>query len=125
MKQISSIVLAVCMGCSTGGGKTDAVSPNLDKSQPTPVERSGPSQVSKVDALSSSPRKADNLEMACTSAEDRRILTSVPKDPGCELHYQKFGHDQIVAQSAHGTSYCERVKARIQSNLEAAGFECK
>jgi len=61
----------------------------------------------------------------CSSDKDVRKLAIHSANGGCELHYEKFGEDQVVATARSGEDYCQEVMSRISSKLEAAGFSCK
>jgi hypothetical protein len=65
------------------------------------------------------------LELSCTLGNDRRDLSILPKDPGCELHYSKFGESQVIATSVVGSRFCEDIRKQVVNNLESAGYACK
>lgn len=65
------------------------------------------------------------LDIRCKKGADERLLTVVPKDAGCELHYAKGGQSKVVANSKSGLEVCERVRANISGNLKKAGYACQ
>ena len=64
------------------------------------------------------------MEMVCKNENDERTLILVPRDSGCELHYHKFGRNEVKATSLVGQRYCEEVRVQMRKNLETAGFTC-
>ena len=64
------------------------------------------------------------LEAKCEFKADMRKLIVVPKDGGCELHYEKFGKTDVIASSTKGAEHCDEVQGKIKKNLEASGFKC-
>lgn len=98
--------------------------------QPKPVltepARPQPATVPVATATASKPgTEASSFELSCTLHKDRRLITVVPKDAGCELHYNKNSGSSVVARSVNSSDYCEAVRTRMRKNLESAGFACK
>lgn len=71
------------------------------------------------------PEEADRLQVRCQKGADSRQIVQVPTGVGCVLYYNKNGGSQEVASSLSGTKICDKVQAKIRSNLEKSGFACR
>ena len=83
--------------------------------------------MASVNALAEteSQKSVSSLAVNCARATDERKLTVLRRNPGCELYYEKFGVNQVVAHSENSAALCEKVKTNMQGNLEGSGFICK
>lgn len=64
-------------------------------------------------------------ELSCTRTPDVRKVEIEEQSPkGCEVWYSSYGNRNKVAWSANGTSHCQGVQKKIQTNLEQAGYKC-
>ncbi len=64
-------------------------------------------------------------KVSCMMKNDKRNIQVRSTGKGCELAYEKFGNEEVVATSMNGTEHCQKIADRIQGNLENAGFKCQ
>jgi hypothetical protein len=116
---IFGMIASLAAACSSPPKQTSTPEP---LSSPTAKPIGGSKNDAKEDA---SERPAESMEMKCKLATDERTLVIVPKGSGCELHYQKFGKNEIKASSVAGQTHCEKIRGRMKKHLESAGFKCQ
>jgi hypothetical protein len=121
---IFGIIASLAAACSS---PTQQVSTPGTMSSPTvkPVDGSTTATTRNDAKANTHERPTESMEMKCKLATDERTLIIVPKELGCELHYQKFGKNEIKASSTSGQMHCEKVRSRMKKNLESAGFKCQ
>lgn len=83
----------------------------------------------KADGKAESMKKATTATSAakstCMMKNDKRVIDVRSQGSGCELAYNKFGNEEVVATSVKGTEHCQKIADRIRGNLENAGFKCE
>lgn len=85
-------------------------------------------EAAKDDAKKGKDTAASNMtgdKVSCMMKNDKRNIQVRSVGKGCELAYEKFGNEEIVATSLSGTEHCQKIADRIQGNLENAGFKCQ
>lgn len=61
----------------------------------------------------------------CTAGADTRTIQIVnPTYGGCAVNYTKMGVETTVANAKADMGYCDRVAAKITTNLESASYTC-
>ena len=61
----------------------------------------------------------------CTAGADTRTIQIVnPTHGGCAVNYTKLGVETTVATAKADMGYCDRVAAKITSNLESSSYTC-
>ena len=122
---IAVAALIPFIACSSAQKGSESTAP-VAAASPSPAQTKAttPATAQKKDG-SQKNVSSGAMEMNCKLEKDERTLILVPKDAGCELHYQKFGRGEVMASSQIGQRHCEEVRNRMQKNLETAGFTCK
>lgn len=58
-------------------------------------------------------------------ADVRRVwITEVSDQGGCKVMYEKYKETQSLAEAQHDLAYCDRVREKVLSNLQSAGYNC-
>jgi hypothetical protein len=101
------------------------------KAEPAPIAPAASNaavQKPTTPVPSAKPEKAEKVakQIQCENGTDKRtIAVESTSESGCEVHYSKFGNSEKVASAVHTPSFCEEVKDKIRSHLEAGQFSCK
>lgn len=85
-------------------------------------------EATKDEAKDAGDKAASNMtgdKVSCMMKNDKRNIQVRSAGKGCELAYEKFGNEEVVATSMNGTEHCQKIADRIQGNLENAGFKCQ
>lgn len=83
----------------------------------------------KEEAKTAAPKKAAAKVAStatCTVKGDtRKLAIATPDGGGCEVHYVKFGNENVIANAQNDMNYCQEVFGRVKGKLEEAGFSCE
>lgn len=112
----SLVSLTLVMGACSHSKKKDQTTAKEAQTQATNA-----AEEAKKTAIQAATEGAIN----CVNKEDKRTIDLRKKDKGCELAYNKFGKEEIIATSAAGTAHCEKIADRIKTNLIDAGYKCE
>lgn len=117
-KWIALALLTLGLGACSSGSKKSA-----EKAETAAEEAT---EDAKAEAKNTKKEASKSMEgkTLCEMKSDKRYIEVTSKDKGCELLYTKFDKEEVIASSAVGTSHCEKISERIQSNLKEAGFSC-
>lgn len=92
------------------------------------VNAKADAKAEKVDAKDAEAKaaKADKgLSYVCIVKKDTRLIELEKTPERCEVHYTKFGDKAKVAWAESTPSLCGDIYAKIRTNIESKGFECK
>ena len=103
------------IGCGSKKKMNDSA-----KTEGTKAEAAAETENKKADSMTTSAGA-----VSCMMKSDKRVIDVRKQGSGCELAYNKFGSEEIVATSMNGADHCQKIADRIQGNLENAGFKCE
>ena len=111
----STVILMATSACSSAPPKAAPAAPPA-----TVVAMADQSQVSvKVDE-----KKSSEETVTCVLEKDKREVSVVAKDKGCEVNYTKAGKTSVVASDKAGMEHCEKTVAKMKGKLLAGGYKC-
>jgi len=68
----------------------------------------------------------EKSKVTCSMGDDVRPISVVNgENGGCGVVYNKMGETKTMAVAKNVMEYCDQVQAKIQGNLESAGFTCQ
>lgn len=109
---VAAVLIAGCGSKSKKGEATDAMAA-------TKTEAAATKETAQAAATSAEGK------VTCTMKSDTRHIQVKKAGAGCELAYNKFGNEEVIATSLSGTDHCQKIADRIQANLKTAGFTCQ
>ena len=93
----------------------------------TPVA-SAPAAAAPADTMKAAvkvdEKKSEDSTVTCTLDKDKREMTVVAKNKGCEVHYTKAGTTSTVASDKAGLEHCEKTVDKMRGKLVAGGYKC-
>ncbi len=95
-----------------------------------PAAPATPAKTETPAAASTAPKAATATAPAsgvnCERDSDKRTIAieASADGKGCSVQYTKFDKTERAAWSDTSRSHCDTVQARMQKNLEGAGFKC-
>jgi hypothetical protein len=92
---------------------------------PTPPQKTAATLAAEKAAADAKVAPKSESGLVCKNGKDERNLEIKKDGNGCAINYTKFGKSEVIASSTNGKKHCEDVMAKIQKNLEGAGFQCK
>ncbi len=103
-----------------------ASKPKTETSVATPQAVVAETESSHASAKVDEKKSADSAESTVTCAldKDKREISVVAKDKGCEVHYSKAGTTSTVASDKVGLEHCEKTVAKMRGKLVAGGYKC-
>lgn len=114
--RLSSIIpvlaLTFAIGCAS------------QKDKPKPQAPPAPAKSDAKSSAASATQPSVNLLLCQRGQEVRKLRIEMVEPMGCKLWYSHYSQSRPVATSQYGREHCEKVRSKIQKNLEKASYTC-